>query len=91
MNKDVKEMYEQDGIVKGTKDVFTIYEDDSLGLVSYNGDVKRVHNNVKLVIAGTKGGQRIEYGDEPDGRLRSSLPFRNYDDGQVDKHWTKIK
>ena len=91
MDKVVKEMYEQDGIIKGTKDVLTIYEYDSLGLVTYNGETKRVHNNVNFVSVGTNGGQRVEYGDEPDGRVRSSMSFRNYNNGQIDEHWTKIK
>ena len=79
---DVKEMYEYNG--DGQKFLFTIYECNTLKLVLCKKDELVEKENVELYDIGSKGGKRISYGN-------SSLPFKNYSDGMLDKRWTKIK
>ena len=84
----VKEMYETDGIGKGTKYILTIYGDDNVGLVFYNGSFKKEESNVRIYDVGNSGGKRVEYGL---GNVKASLPFKRYSDGELDEKWIRIK
>ena len=80
-----KEIYEADGVFGDSKEVFVIMDDGSLSYKTYIGEKVFEEENPVLVQCGK--GQRIEYGC---GIIRSSTPFRNYSDGEIDKRWTKI-
>ena len=86
MDKDIKELYEYNG--EGQKFLFTIYEDDTTNLTLYKGEKSIEKENSMIVNIGGKGGKRIEYGTS---KVKSSLPFMNYSDGNLDKRWTRIK
>lgn len=88
MDKVVKEMYECDGVCKGTKYVLVIYDDNTPKLTFYNGDVKFEEENVSFEEIGKNGGLRVSYGTS---KVQSSLPFKKYLDGTLDERWTKIK
>jgi hypothetical protein len=77
-----KEIYEMDGIVNGSRDIFTIMADGSLSYKTYIGDRIIEWDNPTLVPCGK--GQRIQYGSG------SSSPFKDYANGELDKKWTKI-
>lgn len=79
-------MYEYNG--EGQKYLFTIYDNDSVKLVLCEKDELIEKENARVYDIGGKGGQRIEYGTST---TKSSLPFKNYSDGQLDKRWEKIK
>ena len=85
---EAKEIYEREGIIKGSKDIFMIMEDGSLSLKTYIGDNVIEWENPELVPCGK--GNRIHHGKENGSGLRSSMSFRNYDDGEIDKRWKKI-
>jgi hypothetical protein len=88
MSKSVKELYECDGISKGTKYVLVIYDDLSVKLTLYNGTVKFEEPAVKIKPVGLNGGRAIEYGTT---HSMTSIPFRKYIDGSLDERWTQIK
>lgn len=69
------------------KYIFTIYEDDSISVTSYFNKPKE-EENVSLVDVGTKGGKRIEFGNSS---VKSSLPFKNFSNGELDERWQRIK
>ena len=67
--------------------VLVVNDDDSMTLTEYVGDKQpRKFNDVKIVGIGRNGGERVQYSN--DG---VSLPFKNYNDGELDKRWKKIK
>ena len=85
----VKEIYEYNRLDR--KYVLMIGEDGSVKLTDYSKtDGIEMHNPVIVDIAGGKGCKRIEYGINPTAG-RSSIPFKNWGDGELDKHWTQIK
>ena len=88
MSKSVKELYECDGISKGTKYVLVIYDDLSVKLTLYNGTVKFEEPTVKITPVGLNGGRVIEYGTT---HSMTSITFRKYIDGSLDERWTQIK
>lgn len=77
-----KEIYEMDGLINGSRDIFTIMEDGSLSYKTYIGDRTIDWDNPTLVPCGK--GQRINFGKG------SSSPFKDYTSGELDKKWTKI-
>lgn len=83
---EVKELYEYNG--EGQKFLLYIYDDDSTKLTQYKGDDSIEKLNPRIYDIGGKGGKRIEYGTS---NVKSSLPFINYSDGNLDKRWTRIK
>ena len=85
---EVKELYEYNDI--GDKFLLTVYEDDSIKLVLCKKDDIVEKENPIIYDIGTNGGKRIEYG-KPTSNVKSSLPFRNYSDGKLDKRWEKVK
>lgn len=85
---DVKEMYMWSG--KDEKYVLTIYEDNTIDLVWYVDTRTFPCDKPLITDIGKNGGKRIEFAYKK-GVSRSSLPFKNWDDGELDKHWKKMK
>ena len=83
-----KEIYEIEGIINGSREILSVMEDDSLSFKTYIDDRVIDWDNPELVPCGK--GQRLHYGSMSGSGLRSSIPFRNYDDGEISKKWTKI-
>ena len=83
---EVKELYEYNG--EGQKFLLYIYDDDSTKLTQYKGDDSIEKLNPRIYDIGGKSGKRIEYGTS---NVKSSLPFINCSDGNLDKRWTRIK
>ena len=79
-------MYEYNG--EGQKYLFTIYDDNTLKLALCKNEELIYKDNVRIYDIGGKGGQRIEYGTSTS---KSSLPFKGYSDGNLDKRWEKLK
>ena len=86
MSKEVKEMYEGDGVAINTKYLLIIYSDGTLKLKRYYGDRCADEDNPVLIPAGK--GLRLQFGTPS---VKTSIPFTKYYDGSVDKNWTKIK
>ena len=82
-----KEIYEIDGFMNGSKYVLTINEDNSVQLEYYEGSTRIVEPNVEIVDGGNNGGKRLEFGTST---VKSSFPFKNYNDGKLDSKWTRI-
>lgn len=80
-----KEVYEYNG--EGQKFLLTINEDDSIKLILCKKEEGIEKECANIYDIGGKGGKRIEYGKS---KTKSSLPFKNYSDGQLDKRWVKI-
>ena len=87
MDKEVKELYECDGVCNGVKYILTIYKDDSVKLLFFNGSMNVEEPNVHIVNVGDNGGKRVEYGTST---VLSSFPFKKYLDGTLDERWTQI-
>ena len=60
-------------------------EGNAIMIESTTGKPKKF-NDVKFVKIGSNGGERVQYSN---GGV--SLPFKNYNDGELDKRWRKIK
>jgi hypothetical protein len=86
-----KEIYEYNG--EGNKYVLMIGDDDSVKLTDYTkvADGIEMHDVVIAEISGGNGCKRVEYGITPKSPYKSSLPFKNWKDGKLDKRWTQIK
>jgi hypothetical protein len=87
--KEVREMYEYNEF--GFKYLLVINDDGSLNITEYNkkGEPRELFN-CEITDCGKNGGKRVEYALK-DGGCKSSLPFKNYEDGELNKRWTKIK
>ena len=82
-----KEIYEIDGFMSGSKYVLTINEDESVQLDYYEGTTRITECNPQIVPCGNNGGKRLEFGTST---VKSSFPFKNYNDGKLDSKWTQI-
>ena len=66
--------------------ILNINNDGSMSLTdSFRGKTKKF-NDIVFKKIGSNGGERIQYNNNS-----ISLPFKNYDNGELDKHWRKIK
>ena len=66
----------------------TIYADDTLKLVFFNGNIRVEAQGLKMLDVGTNGGKCLEYGTQ---NVKTSIPFKKYTDGTLNERWTQIK
>ena len=86
MEDEVKEIYEGECIMEGAKFLLIIYESGKLKLTWYYHD--RVEERVNPKFEECGKGLRLVFGTE---KYYSSIPFKTYHEGTLDKRWTKIK
>jgi hypothetical protein len=80
----MKEIYEYKYL--GWICILNINNDGSMSLTdSFRGKTKKF-NDIVFEKIGSNGGERIQYNNN-----NVSLPFKNYSNGELDKHWRKIK
>jgi hypothetical protein len=84
---DAKEIYSCDGIIKGSKYLLYIMEDETLELkwCYENHTIDELNPQIEDCGYGT----RLYYGKDNNSEPRSSIPFKNVK-GILSKDWEKI-
>ena len=78
--------YTQDGIIKGTKDELTIFDDGKIRYITHNSDGEEItYDDCEIYSVGNKGGARIKYGNG------ASFSFKDYNTGEIDERWKSLK
>ena len=85
----IKEIYVCDGTIKKSKEVLMIDDNDNISLTFYLGDTKIPEHKPEFIKF--LKGIRIEYGVPNIIGTRASMPFKDYDTGELHKNWTRIK
>ncbi len=85
----VKEIYVCDGAINKSKEVLMIDDDGRISLTFYLGDA--VIPEHEPVLVNFLRGMRIEYGVPSEIGTRASMPFLDYETGELHKSWTRIK
>ena len=66
--------------------LLNIDEEGNATMIESTKGKPKKFNDVKFVKIGSNGGERVQYNND-----EVSLPFKNYNDGELDKRWRKIK
>ena len=85
----INEIYVCDGNIPNSKEVLMIDDEGNPSLTFYLGD-SVIPEHEPVLIRFLKG-IRIEYGVPSEIGTRLSLPFIDYDTGELHKRWEKIK
>lgn len=85
----IKEIYVCDGTIKKSKEVLMIDDNDNISLTFYLGDTKIPEHKPEFIKF--LKGIRIEYGVPNIIGTRASMPFLDYDTGELHRNWTRIK